>query len=231
MAYRHPVEVRMTDLDAANVEPYALIWGAIKRSARGTASFGTLDVRRLALPDRSSDVVYALSVLEHVEGKGQDAAAAAEMARVLKPGGLLLLTVPFGPRYEEQWIQGIAHAGRRTRRSDLSFFQRIYDRPRFENLILGPLRIEAEDFEIITVYRRASGILWIVHALRAGLPESVLTALGAANPLLSLALNRHLGGVRDAVPARYGRLHRFGDIYADLIVAARKKGVPGRPAR
>jgi SAM-dependent methyltransferase len=44
-----------------------------------------------AVPDRSVDLAYSFNVLEHIE---DDAAALAELRRVLRPGGRLLLYVP-----------------------------------------------------------------------------------------------------------------------------------------
>lgn len=226
LAYHHRLDVWMTDLDEANVRPYALVWKAVARGAKGTARFKSLDARRLALPDGRFDAVFALSVLEHVEGPGQDGRAAGEMVRVLRPGGRLLLSVPFGPRAEEQWARGIAHAGRRTRPSEVHFFQRIYDRALFESRILGPLSGLLEEAEVLTAYRRPGAVHRVVHALRGALPEGVVAAAGALNPLLSLVLNRHGHGFVEAVPARYGRGHCFGDIFAELIFAARKKEGP-----
>jgi SAM-dependent methyltransferase len=50
------------------------------------------DVMNLPLPDASEDVVMCLAVLEHVPRPWD---AMREMQRVLKPGGTLLLYVPF----------------------------------------------------------------------------------------------------------------------------------------
>ncbi len=54
-------------------------------------SFVVGDVRDLPFPDASFDFVYAGGVVEHFR---ESAVAVREMARVLRPGGRLLLTVP-----------------------------------------------------------------------------------------------------------------------------------------
>jgi SAM-dependent methyltransferase len=51
------------------------------------------DLTRCPLPDACVDAVVALNVLEHIE---DDRAALAQVARILKPGGLAYLEVPAG---------------------------------------------------------------------------------------------------------------------------------------
>jgi SAM-dependent methyltransferase len=53
------------------------------------------DLTRCPLPDACIDAVVALNVLEHIK---DDAAAAREMARVLKPNGIAVVEVPASPR-------------------------------------------------------------------------------------------------------------------------------------
>ncbi|HYD06899.1 MAG TPA: methyltransferase domain-containing protein, partial [Reyranella sp.] len=55
-----------------------------------------LDVQAIDLPDGSEDCVICLEVLEHVENPF---AAARELVRIIRPGGRLLLTVPFLTSY------------------------------------------------------------------------------------------------------------------------------------
>lgn len=60
-------------------------------AGRGVERLVQGSVVQLPFPDGTFDLVTSLDVIEHVE---DDGAALEEMRRVLKPGGLLLLTVP-----------------------------------------------------------------------------------------------------------------------------------------
>ena len=67
------------------------------------------DLERLDLPDAAFDAAVCAEVLEHLD---DDAAAAAELHRVLRPGGLLVVTVPADP-YRYDWTD--RWAGHRRR--------------------------------------------------------------------------------------------------------------------
>ena len=60
------------------------------------------DLTRLSFPDRSFDHVISLDVLEHVPDYQ---AALGEILRVLKPGGWLLLSVPFRADLEHDLVR------------------------------------------------------------------------------------------------------------------------------
>jgi SAM-dependent methyltransferase len=68
-----------------------------------------MDAGHLGVRDESFDVVVALDVLEHLD---DDLAAARELRRVLKPGGLLLVTVP---AYRWLWSDHDVALGHRRR--------------------------------------------------------------------------------------------------------------------
>lgn len=70
---------------------------------------------RIPLPDRSLDCVTALDVLEHVP---DDRAVVAGFARLLKPGGVAVVTVPASMALWSDWDVGLHHF-RRYHRAQL----------------------------------------------------------------------------------------------------------------
>ncbi|GAA1479762.1 class I SAM-dependent methyltransferase [Gordonia sinesedis] len=80
-------ESDMTDVGA--MFDAMMAQGEVPIDAKARAEVG--DALRLPYADNSFDVVVMSEILEHVVG---DDAAIAEMARVLRPGGLAAVTVP-----------------------------------------------------------------------------------------------------------------------------------------
>ncbi len=92
---------RVVALDRAGAEVAGAAGMLAAMSAAGEAGVGggwaalAGDAGRLPFPDSCFDVVIAAEVLEHLP---DDRAAVDELARVLRPGGVLALSVPrFGP--------------------------------------------------------------------------------------------------------------------------------------
>jgi SAM-dependent methyltransferase len=72
----------------------------VTQNAQGTVDH-VCSITRLALEDASADVVICTEVLEHVS---ETACAFDELARVLAPGGRIVVTVPFAyPLHEEPY--------------------------------------------------------------------------------------------------------------------------------
>jgi len=101
-------------------EPWVRGWiearGARYRTADINDRFELrLDITAMDLPDASADMIIANHVLEHVD----DAAALAEMHRVLRPGGQAVITVPMIEGWETTYEQpGLDEAQRRLRYGD-----------------------------------------------------------------------------------------------------------------
>lgn len=72
------------------------LWDILDRAKRSVEVFG--DGNRLPFSDQSFDTVMCTEVLEHLP---EPPTALAEMARVLRPGGRMLFTVPFSQPLHE----------------------------------------------------------------------------------------------------------------------------------
>lgn len=88
------VEAHACDGDSRLIEelsrlPLSQVYGA-------SASYAFQDLTRTTYPDGMSDAISCISVLEHIPAP-DDQQAIAELLRMLKPGGLLVLTVDFRP--------------------------------------------------------------------------------------------------------------------------------------
>jgi SAM-dependent methyltransferase len=94
-AFRRGARVVATDFNAADMRDCGSMCEAMVEE--GQAPAGGLgagvvgDGQRLPFPDATFDRIIAAEVMEHIP---DDEAAAAELARVLKPGGTLAVTVP-----------------------------------------------------------------------------------------------------------------------------------------
>lgn len=94
-ALRRGADVVACDLGLAELKEVLSVWAAMQQADElpdGVACIAANgDATRLPFADESFDRAMASEVLEHVP---DDAAAFAELARVLKPGGTLAITVP-----------------------------------------------------------------------------------------------------------------------------------------
>jgi SAM-dependent methyltransferase len=211
-------ELNLTDISELNVDEYRLMWRGLEGKAKGRVMFSLADARSLEFSDAEFDVVYSMSVIEHIEGAEGDSRAIRELLRVLKPGGLLVLSVPFGNRYVEQKRIGFSGAARKTGDGEAYFFQRIYNQAAFQGRILDHA-VELEQVNLIAVGRQNR---WILRTFGL-LGENVRGALGFINPLLSVAVNRSRQGMNSGLAGDYGEFHTARDVYGDLIMTGRKK--------
>jgi SAM-dependent methyltransferase len=159
------------------------------------------DLARLDLPDAAFDAAVCGEVLEHLD---DDDAALAELARVLRPGGLVVVTVPANPfRYDwtDQW------AGHRRRYTVEGL------RARLEGAGFPAPEIAGWGFPMTGLYHR--------HVYRRALRRRVASgagrASGGAPPRLLAAAVRAVLEVDSAFAGR-----RPG--YHGLLAVARRRG-------
>ncbi len=83
------------------------------------------DGRALTYADASFDAAFSVSVLEHIPEDG-DSLAIRELIRIVRPGGVVVVTVPFDRKYRETFVQGPVYE-RAQIASEPVFFERHYD--------------------------------------------------------------------------------------------------------
>ena len=139
-------ELVSVDIDPGALDSWARLWPRVAPRARaGRLRFEEADARALPYGDGSFDAVYSLSVVEHIPGEG-DSAALSEMARVVRPGGVVVLTVPFDPNaYSEEFVEGGAFG--RAAVAGPQFYQRRYDEVALRKRLSTPaLVLERTDY-------------------------------------------------------------------------------------
>jgi len=107
-------------------------------------TFQVADGRALPLEDASFDHAYSVSVLEHIPEPG-DEQALRELARVTKPGGRVVVTLPHAGEYREDWREAPVYAGQGADQDAggrRHFFQRWYDTARVERLAAAAPALE-----------------------------------------------------------------------------------------
>jgi len=103
-------------------------------------SFQVADGRALPFADASFDYAYSVSVLEHIPEPG-DEQALRELARVTKPGGRVVVTLPHAEQYREDWREAPVYADEGDG-AGRHFFQRWYDPARVERFAAAAPALE-----------------------------------------------------------------------------------------
>jgi SAM-dependent methyltransferase len=78
---------------ALDLSPTTVSRARERRPSGCGALFLATDVRHVALQSRSVDLVISTSTLDHFPSRGDFELALAELARILRPGGQLIITV------------------------------------------------------------------------------------------------------------------------------------------
>jgi SAM-dependent methyltransferase len=141
-------EVEATDIlpeAVALSRRYAIAQG-LDGEAPGRVRSVVQDGRALSYPDESFDAAYSVSVLEHIPDRG-DSAAIRELLRVVRPGGLVVATVPYDRAYRETFVKGPVYE-RKPVGSGAIFYERHYDRAALAERLLVAVTAEVVDLRL-----------------------------------------------------------------------------------
>ncbi|MBI4638158.1 MAG: class I SAM-dependent methyltransferase [Candidatus Rokubacteria bacterium] len=146
LAARTGARVHATDLLGYFFGAYGAYADRMLGAHRDRYVMRTEDARALRYRDETFDRGFSISAIEHIPGDG-DRIAMREIARVLKPGGLCCVTVPWSDRgyVEEFKRRGDPDAYWAGSDAERVFYQRAYDRTTLEDRLLSPSGLEVVD--------------------------------------------------------------------------------------
>lgn len=188
LAKRRHYSVESTDIlddEIVASQRYARARGA-EGTGAGRVHAERQDGRALTFADNVFDSAYSVSVVEHIPDDG-DRAAIQELVRVVRPGGRVVVTVPYSERYRESFLDKRVY-DREFSEGRPVFYQRHYDESSLRSRLLSVPGTSVVDLEIW-----GEGRLRVERLLeQAG---SLRTVLSPLEPLLAiLSLQRHRAG-------------------------------------
>jgi len=139
LAARVRAQVHATDLVDYFFRRYDVYSHVALGPDRSRYHMGREDARELTYPAAHFERVFSISAIEHIPDDG-DSRAVGEIARVLAPGGIACLTVPWSDQgyLEEFKRRGDPDAYWAPGDGDSVFFQRAYDRETLEQRLVRP---------------------------------------------------------------------------------------------
>jgi SAM-dependent methyltransferase len=135
---REGVEVVSVDAFGSEVDTWRRL------AALPRLTFEVADGRALPFPDESFDHAYSVSVLEHIEGDGA-ATALRELARVVRPGGRVAVTLPHAAQAREEFRDRSLYAEGEGR----AFFQLWYDDARIGGLVAAVPELDVVSRDVV----------------------------------------------------------------------------------
>jgi SAM-dependent methyltransferase len=156
-------QVLATDVETAVFQQKK--WHASLKQINGF-EIALTDATRLAPKESSFDAISAISTIEHIPTDG-DIRAMAEFKRVIKPGGLVFISVPYTQVYREGTWE--------------SLFQRYYDSASLEKRLIAPsgLRVKQRGYILGENSRQFASPLY-------KLPGKIQRALGWSHMVFAL---------------------------------------------
>lgn len=116
----------------------------------------TADGRCLNFPDNTFDVVYAISVVEHIPESG-DRDCLSEIRRVLRPGGRAVLTIPFAREARDEYYGKMYWAGASVTVNGQTFFQRRYSAETIKTRLIEPSGLKLRHLRFVGERRSRPG--------------------------------------------------------------------------
>ena len=188
LAASREIELAAVDISERTLSRYRRILGILEESGRiaGHCAFEVEDGRRLGYGDETFESAFSISVLEHIPGKG-DVETVREMARVLRPGGRLVLTLPVAAEAGEIFLNRDLYGSGKERTTKGYFFQRYYDAEAIAQRIVVPSGLRVVRLRLFTERFVPFERIW------TAMPRVMRLPLHPLQPLMAHAFLRESG--------------------------------------
>jgi len=150
LAKQYDVEIYATDLLDYFIDDFIQLKNILQTS---NLKIECQDTTSLAYEDNFFDVVYSVSVIEHIPGQG-DSVAISEIERVLKPSGKCLLTMPARNHYFEEYRKAddFYYGEKSESNKEEVFFQRYYTHEAITGRILEKTNLNLQRIIYVKEY-------------------------------------------------------------------------------
>jgi ubiquinone/menaquinone biosynthesis C-methylase UbiE len=136
------------------------------------------DARALPFGDETFDHAYSISAIEHIAEEG-DFRALGELARVVKPGGRIVFTVPFDTVYRQDWRDAPLYGEQTLSENGRWFFSHVYDEGRLTRLTTSTALVSETRRRLVRFNEN-----WLTRLYYRAHPATLVL-----NPLLALTLH------------------------------------------
>ena len=136
LAKKHEATFHLTDIWPTAVREIEQLWEQNRDILKGNVVLETADATQLvAYADEYFDHVYSISVLEHIESLDDFARSLEAIARVLKPKGRLVVSVPVQPEYQKKYMNKEVYG--KKHQDKPVFFQHEFDASTLLSIFVG----------------------------------------------------------------------------------------------
>lgn len=146
IATTYDVELHATDLDpvVSRQEEWIRSLGRADLLQSGKFVVERQDATKLDYPDESFDRVVSVSTIEHIP---ETPKAAAELGRVLSPGGLAVVSVPYSLRQQDIYLDRQLYS--KEYDGNPQFFEHVFDRPKLESDVIEASGLELSELRFL----------------------------------------------------------------------------------
>lgn len=150
LAEKFGLQIYPTDIEDYFLKEYEFHKTLVPALIRKNIHLSVQDGRHLDLPDNKFNKVFSISVIEHIPDVG-DSKCMQEIARVLQPGGICVLTIPFSPSGYDEFTDGNFYwAGSSVKTGDQkTFFQRRYSERDIHERLVKPSGMKVKKIEYV----------------------------------------------------------------------------------